>query len=120
MTKIYKRIAEINELRDNWDGYGAATISPRIIDTILQFLQVLPAKYAMKLDEDSLTPTPYGTLVVNWEVDRDIISLEIGEESAAYFSEIKAYYISEDYIYNIGVEVPTSILNLLEKLYGRL
>ena len=70
-------IKELADLKENWDGYGAAPISKQTRDNALRFVNVIEAApYGLPAPE--ICPKPNGTISFEWETPRIEAYLEIG------------------------------------------
>jgi hypothetical protein len=70
-------IKELADLKENWDGYGAAPISERTRDNALLFVDLIEAApYGLPAPE--ICPKPNGTISFEWETPRVEAYLEIG------------------------------------------
>mgnify|MGYP005832954487 CR=1 FL=1 len=64
-------------------------ISSRVLSHAHMFLDNIYPSLLEDLDIENVYPTPYGTLVFDWEKNEDdVFSLEIGADSIGYFIEI--------------------------------
>jgi hypothetical protein len=70
-------IEELAKLNENWDGYGAASISQQTRDNALRFINLIEAApYGVPAPE--ICPKPNGTISFEWETPRTEAYLEIG------------------------------------------
>lgn len=75
-------------LATNWDGYGASSIDEITIINSKKFLGALPEHVVDNVDLDDITPTPYGTIVIDWRNSLgEMVSTEIGKNTFGFFSE---------------------------------
>ena len=59
-------IKELADLKENWDGYGAAPISEQTRDNALRFVNLIEAApYGLPAPE--ICPNPNGTISFEWE-----------------------------------------------------
>jgi hypothetical protein len=70
-------IKALAELRENWDGYGAAAISEQTRDNALRFVSLIEAA-PHGLPAPEISPKPNGTISFEWETPRVEAYLEIG------------------------------------------
>ncbi|WP_236974825.1 hypothetical protein [Membranihabitans maritimus] len=84
---IQNKILECKELCDNWDGQGAQPPSESTISNALNFIDLLPDSTVAFLDEENIVCTPYGTIVLDFENQDDVFSVEIGNRRLGYFFE---------------------------------
>ncbi|TXH31504.1 MAG: hypothetical protein E6Q96_00065 [Cyclobacteriaceae bacterium] len=84
------RLNSFKRLSDGWDGYAATTPDNIVISNSIKFLEALPEYLADNLKEDDITPTPYGTIVIDWQNDRsEKMSVEIGNQTLGFFSRFE-------------------------------
>ena len=80
-------IKELADLRENWDGYGAAPISEQTRDNALRFVNLIEAApYGLPAPE--ICPKPNGTISFEWETPRVEAYLEIGNTRYSGFVSI--------------------------------
>lgn len=115
----FKRLDAIADLEENWDGYGASTVSVTIINNCKDFISSLPNRYLKALNIENIISTPNGTVILEWENELEhIVSIEIGTKKSAYFAELPDG--SEPYSEDLILEkekTPSELLNALHKLY---
>lgn len=88
IKELRTHLTQLSTLPANWDGYGAEPISPQVIQHIRNLLTLLPKAYITPLTPDNLTPTVYGTVVIDWYLDDEdeaVISLDIWADSANFY-----------------------------------
>jgi hypothetical protein len=85
---ITNRLNLIKNLPENWDTNGA---SNSILEKCKNFLLSIENKYIQNIFfEEDITPTPYGTLSIDFYNQKDEnISVEIGENGFAFFTLFK-------------------------------
>lgn len=112
IEQLKGRITAIGLLNDNWDGYGA--IRPNI-ETVHQgnsFLSNLNVAILQYLNEEDITPTPYGTIVMDFYRGSNRLSVEFGESKIGFFSE----FVNNQQVELEGVEFDrTKLPNELQK-----
>jgi len=84
---IKTKITEIGELKDNWDGNGAAEVSKSIIYNAFKLLDNLTNRRNFNINMDSVVPTPDGTIDFNIESDKGFISIEVDEKGFGFFTD---------------------------------
>ncbi len=75
-------LGDLARLGPDWDGYGAEPISSRCIANASALLAALRPG----IPSPELTPNPNGTLTLDWEVDGQTLSLELGATRFSGFS----------------------------------
>lgn len=85
LSPYLERIGQIARLEDGW--CGPETEAPQAcLGNAIWILTQLPPLTTRFLRPDDITPTPYGSIVLEWERDsEDIFSLEIGASTANYY-----------------------------------
>jgi hypothetical protein len=84
------RMRSIASLQENWDGYGASAISATIIRNTRTFLRTLQAKGIKIEDSTNIYPTPYGTVVIEVNNNRGLVSMEIDRHRIGFFTDYRA------------------------------
>lgn len=111
-------ILRLADLKKNWDGRGALSITPKVISNTFQFIKRIPTYYTNFLTEDSFTPTPYGTLVIDWysEDEQSNLSIEIGETEIGFFVKKNDEYLllSEGLKFN-EYDIPNQIVEAFKQ-----
>jgi hypothetical protein len=65
------------------------TISSGVLENSLNLIDLLSPLQIEELEFNNFSITPYGTVVFDWEKDRDnVFSLELGSKSIGYFIEV--------------------------------
>ena len=82
------RVAEISNLGEDWDGYGAKPFLSQVIKNTYKFIDTL-VEYGCRdmIDADNITPTPYGTIEIDLYNTDGLISLEIGTHQIGFFTD---------------------------------
>lgn len=69
------------------DGKRGIPVSESVADTAVEFFDSLPAKYKSKVNPLShITPTPHGTIVFDFAVRKNFVSVEIGDKKIGIFT----------------------------------
>lgn len=90
IKKCRERIDQIENLMENWDGYGAAVPSKIVCDNARTFFQTLIDNNCLIPHYDEISPTPYGSIVIDVypdKEDEDLVSIEIGKHQAGFFTD---------------------------------
>lgn len=85
---LCKHVHGFSALTDDWDGYGAVPPSAAAMGNVIDLLNGLPGEWSMRLHKDDLTPSPYGTITLEWATDGDYVSVEVGDTAWAFTAEI--------------------------------
>lgn len=83
------RMHSIAGLHDNWDGYGASSISAIIVRNARTFLRTLQRNGVEIKDPTNIYPTPYGTVVIEVYNDRGLVSMEIDRHRIGFFTDYR-------------------------------
>lgn len=114
---LLSHLQQIEFLEDNWDGYGAILPTANIFFYMKKFLVETPPVLLKSLEEDDIYPTPHGTLIINWESNNDIVSLEIGEEYSGFYCEFSDGFQDEDEnILSVSVAKNVKLINAIKKI----
>lgn len=117
-NSIRTKIESFTHLENNWDGYGAIPLSREVADVAQSFMQSLPDIYLDVLDPENISPTPYSTIMFDWENTDHYISLEIGEKEANFFAELPGGEKVESDNITMDKNIPPSaFIATMEKLY---
>lgn len=103
-----QRIEELRCLPENWDGYNASKIDIETYINSLSFIDCIDTSILNLLSETDITPTPYGTITMNFRKNENVVSVEIGEKSIGFFTEF-------EYLKNLEIESENFIANHLPK-----
>jgi hypothetical protein len=109
-------IEEIRTLEYNWDGYGAIAPLPLIINKTEVFLRTLPTYITDSLNENGIYPNPNGTITVEWEKNNNLVSVELGLNTANYFTRINSEYGGEEGLDSIETKVPSTLVQSIRKV----
>lgn len=83
-SSIYKKLHDISSLDNNWDGYGATPIESASLDNVKLLINRLPTCFPTP----EVSPSPNGTVSLDWEIGNAGFSIEIGNTSfSAFFKD---------------------------------
>ena len=118
-TALKNRISELDNLSDNWDGYDAIAPFKDVVKNSFKFIDcILDEGYL--LNEDDITPTPYGSIVLDFKTEAGIVSVEIGKSQIGFFTEFTNHIdYSSDGIETNFKQIPDALKSALELLYKR-
>jgi hypothetical protein len=97
----------------------ADNLSLRTVQMMWLFLKKLPEKYGKLLNlKDNITPTPYGTLVADFETEKGLVSVEISKYQIGFFTDFvdMENEMSEGVFFDFAIPTPDELMNNLEKL----
>jgi hypothetical protein len=108
---IIDRIKELSSLPNNWDGYGAL---PVFDDCISNAIRVISDVHISGKDITEVYANTNGTVSIEWEHNDNLISVEIGKDSFAYYvdQDGHTYYEKEQPITNATVELRRQLFKL--------
>jgi len=107
-----QKIAKIYTLNNNWDGCGAIKPDYDVYLNANDFLDKLDNKILNCLNEDNIIPTPYGTIVLDFQKESNLISVEIGEKQIGFFTEFSSGQNYESNGFNFPLRsMPTELVN---------
>lgn len=86
---IRMKLQHIGRLSENWDGYGASSVTNNVIKNALKFLRTLQQEGIRMPLTDDIYPTPYGTLVIELYNQYGLVSLEISDQQVGYFTDYR-------------------------------
>ncbi len=86
---LLMRMEEISRLRTNWDGDGAVTPNADAVRNARKLIIQLDEKDADKLLGGDVYASPYGSVVMDFETERGMVSVEIGDRSMGFFTDFK-------------------------------
>ncbi len=89
IATIKNKISEVAELKDNWDGYGAVKIPKETIKNAFKFIDAFSKEGYTVEFETEVTPTPYGSIVLDFSTINGLVSLEIGKTKIGFFTEFE-------------------------------
>lgn len=106
-------------LEDNWDSYGAKSVSP---ETILATFELLIAIMDDHSPRASIVPTPMGNVQIEWH--RSGIDLEIeitadGKYSVLYDDHAKSTEFYEDNSFQRTIHNPSQLIDFVEHITKR-
>jgi hypothetical protein len=118
-TQINK-IKSFQRLSANWDGHNGVKPSIQVMNNAVHFLYTIPKSYRNLLSEESIVPTPYGTIVFDWYNEKEeLISIEIGEEKLGFFTELpKAKNPFSNNLPIFNYYLPKEISVIFQQLYS--
>lgn len=100
LTAIKNRISEIDNLSDNWDGYGAASPSKEVIKNSFKFVDSLLNMGIDIADPEDIYPMTYGSVVIEINNNNGMVSVEIGKHAIGFFTD----FVRHENIYSEGEE----------------
>jgi len=77
-TEALNQLTVYSNLGANWDGYGAVQISEQAIDCARVLISTQQYTGVSRLAVPDITPTPNGTIVLEWHGSNGEAAVEIG------------------------------------------
>ena len=123
--RFLNRINLFGKLTENWDGHGASALNPQTLANARKFIIESIATEDILLENlelDNITPTSYGTIVFDWEIDKNIVSVEIGDTKIGFFTDFVDdgdNIISEGDFFN-GRKLPENLKKAFRTLFDEI
>lgn len=107
-----KTVDAFAKLCSGWNGYNAIVPSSSVLSNAKKFIFCL-SNYGYQVPSD-IEPTPYGSVVMDFEMDRGLVSVEIGMTKIGWFTDFNDghNYASEGLDCNFNI-IPQSLESLL-------
>jgi hypothetical protein len=87
----FERIVNsFKQLKEGWAGEGSIPTDPSIVLRSKEYFKKLSDALNLNFKirmPDSIVPTPYGTIVIDWERGVKLLSIEIGEFESSFFTK---------------------------------
>jgi hypothetical protein len=91
------QVESFKSLPDGWDGYDGVAPSETVVDNTLRLMPLLPSVWALRLKQEDITPTPYGTITLEWQPGcEQYFGIEIGERNWAAFGKLDGRIVSDN------------------------
>ena len=101
----------------NWDGYGAEALKKNISKNLKELIDLFPNKVKLP----SVTPSPDGTIDLDWDEGKNIILSLSLQPDLNYLSWAAIIY--QDKIHGISYsinQIPFVVMCILEKFFSEL
>lgn|SRR5690625_851290 len=117
-AELVDRINSFLDLSEDWTGPGSVPPSKLTIENTNKLLEFLPDRIIDFIHEEDIVPTPYGTIVIDIEIQGNLLSLEVGDKGMGYFLEINGdIKIVKDIIgFNFRFETDVEWIEIFSKL----
>lgn len=86
-TAAKNRITEISRLTDNWDGNEATAPEIQVIKNSYKMIDALFKIGVDRIDSDDIYPMPYGSVVIEINNKKGLVSVEVGRQSIGFFTD---------------------------------
>lgn len=87
--RALSKLSELLELPENWNGYGARAVDPRVVPTVLNLLVEILATGDPPFPD--LIPTVDGGVQMEWHTEALDFEIEVSPTN-----EVRAYYCDEE------------------------
>jgi hypothetical protein len=77
------------KLPSNWDGYDSDKLSHDVIQNAINLINNISYQSVEILEIEDVNPTSNGTIVIEWFYNDKKLSLEVGTNTANYFTKTK-------------------------------
>ena len=84
---VLAELESISVLCAGWDGGKTAAPGKKVIDNAKRFVKNL-SFCDFRIPSD-IEPTPYGSVVLNFEDERGLVSVEIGKSKIGWFTDFR-------------------------------
>lgn len=116
-SDIINDIISFQDLKNNWDGYGAYPLQNKSGVNSISILKQLENEIYNKIDD--YYPNPSGTLSLIWKSSNSILELEIGDNEFSYYynlnnSNNSKYFYAKDLNTNNIDELKLNISKVIE------
>lgn len=87
LSRFISRLNTIKNLENNWDGMNAAKVEEIVVENTMYLLTNILDYELNRISEDSVIPTPYGTILVELITETTDFVIEISEDEISYYVE---------------------------------
>lgn len=88
MFNSIRDISSILPLYEGDDGFISEMPSDLVLSNTDKLLNLLPGYYKKILTIDSISFSTHGTVVIDWAVKKNFVSVEIGQTKVGFFMEM--------------------------------
>lgn len=89
IPSVKNKISGFLMLENNWDGYGASCLDERVAKNAFKFIDAAHSCGYFPSNDDDVTLTPYGSIVIDYTSDAGLVSVEIGLKKIGYFTDFE-------------------------------
>lgn len=82
-------ISKIETLQHNWDGDGAEAPNKDAIANARRLVMMLSPKDLSHLDVNDIYPSTYGSVIMDFEVERGLVSVELGDKTMGFYTDFR-------------------------------
>lgn len=83
----FETIDKLSELKENWDGEGAAVPNAKALDNSRKLLSLLSPEQLHTLSLDGIYASTYGSIVMDFETRRGLVSVEMGDTTMGFYTD---------------------------------
>ncbi len=84
---LLMKVDEISHYNSNWDGDGADAPNKDAVENARNMILALSDAEASFLDSESIYASSYGSVILDFETRRGIVSAEIGDRSMGFYTD---------------------------------
>lgn len=114
-----KIIKNKRALPNNWDGFGAVAVNKSVQNNAREFLTKLDYLFLDCLEEEDMYSTPYGTVVLDFQNEKGMVSVEVGESKIGFFTDFTDKALNSKSAGDIFIH-QSNISNKLQKALKKL
>jgi hypothetical protein len=89
LDALLTKVVLLTLLPNNWDGYGAIPPNELINKQINDFLPQFPERLLQYTTTDDMYATPHGTVVLEFQKEKNELIIEFGEREYGFFTDLK-------------------------------
>ncbi len=84
---LLMKVDEISHYKSNWDGDGADAPNKDAVENAYNMIMALGDAEASYLDSECIYASSYGSVILDFETKRGIVSAEIGDKSMGFYTD---------------------------------
>lgn len=112
--RMLKFVKNLSTLPDNMDGLDFVVPSEKVADNTAKFLEAMERAGLTCPEMGDVMPSVFGTIIIDYQVERGLVSLEIGRTKVGFFTNYEDGINEEsDGIITDFTSVPSPILKHL-------
>lgn len=109
MAKWQSNLESLSAFDNDWDGEGTVAVSPTAISNCRDILN-RSTRHISELE--SIIPTPFGSVCLEWRVKSDIVNAEISANGIAFYRDSK----DSPFFYEYSEDLRSGINELIHQL----
>lgn len=80
-------LESLSHLKDNWDGDGAVQPNQEALTNSKRLLSLMDITVLQTLSPESVYASSYGSVVMDFETNRGLVSVEMGDKSMGFYTD---------------------------------